>query len=112
PVEARPREVHTEEQAPLPTDDTQGRGEWAILEWNHGHGRVDGHAGHGQSPGSVDRMGLCALKGHGRTFAGNEPRARSIPRVRSPGRPKPLDYERGFSRLKERDRSNGQPLIR
>src|SRR2546427_10725148 len=91
-----PSEVPDYQQATLATVDAQARRDWAILEWNHGRGRVDGHAGHGQSPGSMERMGLCALKGPGRTFAGNEPRARSIPRVRSPGRPQTLRLRTRF----------------
>src|SRR6266581_1307687 len=62
PVGALPSDIPDDEKAPLPAQDAQARRDRAVLEWNHGHGRLDGHAGHGQSPGSVERMRLRAFK--------------------------------------------------
>src|SRR5437667_809018 len=69
-----PSDVPDDEQAPLPAEDSQARRDRAVLEWNHGNGRIDGQAGHGQSPLLAERMGLRALKALGRTIDGNESR--------------------------------------
>src|SRR5438094_593327 len=61
PVRPFPTDVSDDEQAPLPTEDPEARGDRAVLERNDGHGWLDRSASHGD-PWIVERMGLRALK--------------------------------------------------